>query len=299
MWYPYIPYGKITIVQGDPGEGKTTVMLNIISSLSNGEVLPFTDKAVTITSIYQNAEDDNSDTIKPRLENHKANCSKVCFIEKASGLLFLDDDSIEKAIIEANAKLLVLDPIQAFIGDNVDMNRANSIRPKMNKLKDVAEKTGCAIVLVGHMNKNSSGKANYRGLGSIDISAAARSVLVVGKMGKNSDLRVFAHLKSNLAPRGKSLSFLIKNDVIEWQGECELSADEVLAGGVSDASGKMSLAEEFLIEKLTDDLVPAKQLFEEAEQIGISKRTLKRAKVALQISSIKRNDCWYWVMKNE
>ena len=77
LWYPYIPYGKITIVQGDPGEGKTTVLLNIISLLSNGEALPFTDKALSITSIYQNAEDDNSDTIKPRLENHKANCRNL------------------------------------------------------------------------------------------------------------------------------------------------------------------------------------------------------------------------------
>lgn len=299
LWYPYIPYGKITIVQGDPGEGKTTVILNLISLLSNGKPLPFTDKTRAITSIYQNAEDDNSDTIKPRLENHKANCGRVCFIEKSSGLLFMDDDSIEKAIVESNAKLLVLDPIQAYIGDNIDMNRANSIRPKMNKLKETAEKTGCAIVLIGHMNKNSHGKANYRGLGSIDISAAARSVLVVGKMDKNSDVKVFAQLKNNLAPKGKSLSFVMKKDVIEWLGECEITADEVLSGGILDSSGKFVLAEEFLIERLSEGPVPSNQLYEEAEQIGLSKRTLKRAKVDLPICSIKRNGCWYWEMKNE
>lgn len=299
LWYPYIPYGKITIVQGDPGEGKTTVLLNIISLLSNGEALPFTDKALSITSIYQNAEDDNSDTIKPRLENHKANCSKVCFIEKTSGMLFMDDDSVEDAIVESKAKLLVLDPIQAYIGDNIDMNRANSIRPKMNKLKETAEKTGCAIVLIGHMNKNSGGKANYRGLGSIDISAAARSVLVVGKMEKNSDVKVLAQLKNNLAPKGKSLSFVIKKDTIEWLGECDISADDVMSGGVSDTSGKIILAEEFLIERLTEESVPSNMLYEEAEQMGLSKRTLKRAKVNLPICSVKRNGCWYWEMKNE
>lgn len=299
LWYPYIPFGKITIVQGDPGEGKTTVILNLISLLSNGKPLPFTDKARLITSIYQNAEDDNSDTIKPRLENHKANCGKVCFIEKASGLLYMDDDSIEKAIVESDAKLLVLDPIQAYIGDNIDMNRANSIRPKMNKLKETAEKTGCAIVLIGHMNKNARGRANYRGLGSIDISAAARSVLVVGKMDKDSEVKVFAQLKNNLAPKGKSLSFVIKKGSVEWLGECEISADEVSAGGVADSSCKIYLAEDFLIERLSEGAVSSNQLYEDAEQMGISKRTLKRAKATLPISSIKRNGSWYWIMNEE
>ena len=111
LWYPYIPYGKITIVQGDPGEGKTTVILNIISLLSKGEPLPFADKGFKAISIYQNAEDDNSDTIKPRLELHKANCDNVCFIEKEDGLLFMDDDNIEQAILKSKAKLLTDSPI--------------------------------------------------------------------------------------------------------------------------------------------------------------------------------------------
>jgi len=292
LWYPYIPYGKITIVQGDPGEGKTTVILNIISLLSKGEPLPFADKGFKAISIYQNAEDDNSDTIKPRLELHKANCDNVCFIEKEDGLLFMDDDNIEQAILKSKAKLLVLDPIQAYIGDNVDMNRANVIRPRMTKLKETAEKTGCAIVLIGHMNKNSGGKANYRSLGSIDISAAARSVLLVAKQNKSSEIKVLAQLKNNLAPLGKSLSFRFKDGEIEWLSECEMSADELLSGV---GTNKMSLAEDFLLYKLEDEeMVSAKLLYDEAVKQGICKRTLKAAKAKLDIQSLKKDDGWYW-----
>ncbi len=297
LWYPYIPYGKITIVQGDPGEGKTTVVLSIIASLSNGEALPFTNKKFQAVSIYQNAEDDNSDTIKPRLENHKANCDNVCFIEKDNGLLYMDDDSIEKAIIESKAKLLVLDPIQAYIGENVDMNRANVIRPRMTKLKETAEKTGCAIVLIGHMNKNSAGKASYRSLGSIDISAAARSVLVVGKLNKTSDVRVLAQLKNNLAPKGKAISFKIKDGVLEWLSEYDISADELLSGNATGVS-KMFLAEDFLRIQLENGIQSAKYLIEEAEEQGISERTLKKAKSNLSIRSVKKNGCWYWKLSD-
>lgn len=299
LWYPYIPYGKITIVQGDPGEGKTTVVLSLISALSNGENFPFSNQKFCGVSIYQNAEDDNADTIKPRLEHHMANCENVCFIEKEDGILFMDDDSIEKAIVKSKAKLLVLDPIQAYIGDNVDMNRANVIRPRMTKLKETAEKTGCAIVLIGHMNKNAGGKASYRGLGSIDISAAARSVLIVGKMKQSPDIKVLVQCKNNLAPMGKSLTFCIDEGKVEWLSECELTADELLSGGGIAETSKISLAEDFLIEKLENGMLPSSQLISEAEQAGISKRTLKTAKAKLPICSLKKGDYWYWKMSEE
>ena len=294
LWYPYIPYGKITIVQGDPGEGKTTLVLNIISLLSKGEPLPFTDKSFKAVCIYQNAEDDNSDTIKPRLEVHKANCDNVCFIEKEDGLLFMDDDSIEKAIVKSNAKLLVLDPIQAYIGDNIDMNRANVIRPRMTKLKETAEKTGCAIVLIGHMNKNSGGKANYRNLGSIDISAAARSVLLVAKQNKESEIKVLAQLKNNLAPLGKSLSFRVKDGEVEWLSECELTADELLSGA---GANKISLAEDFLSVKLEHGMLLANDILAEANELGIGKRTLRKAKAELGVQSVKKDGCWFWSLE--
>jgi len=184
LWYPYIPYGKITLIQGDPGDGKTSFILNLIARMSNGDTLPFSKAHIHGVAIYQNAEDDIADTIKPRLERQHANCQNICFIDQTSPLL-IENNSIEKAISETGAKLLVLDPLQSFMGEHIDMNRANSVRPLMQHLKKIAATTGCAIVLVGHLNKNISNKASYRGLGSIDIIAAARSVLLIGKDEEN------------------------------------------------------------------------------------------------------------------
>lgn len=298
LWYPYIPFGKITIIQGDPGEGKTSIILSVISALSNGERLPFSNNCFLATSIYQNAEDDNYDTIKPRLEKLKANCRNVCFIENGDGINFDDSERIKEAILKANAKLLVLDPMQAFVGDGVDMNRANVIRPRLSKIKKVAEETGCAIVLIGHMNKNSTSKSTYRGLGSIDIFAAARSVLVVGRLDKESNIRAFAQLKNNLTAKGKTLFFKLEKGTVEWLSECDLTADEILSGNIP-TENKMYQAEEFLQRRLFNEPVSVQLLFSEVEELGISIRTLKRAKANLPICSVKKNGCWYWKITEE
>lgn len=299
LWYPYIPYGKITLVQGDPGEGKTTMLISIISLLSKGEPFPFTNKKTTAVSIYQNAEDDVADTIKPKLEIHRANCNNVCYIEKKNDNIFMDDDSIENAIVKSGAKLFVLDPIQAFIGDNVDMNRANVIRPRMNKLKEIAQKTGCAVVLVGHMNKNSTGKSNYRNLGSIDISAAARSVLVVGRLSKSSEIKVLAQLKNNLAPKGKSITFKIENRTVRWISECSLTADDLLSCSLSGGGYKRTVAENLIHLSLEDGMKTAKSIFDKAQEQGISIRTLKTVKSTMPVRSLKKNGIWYWEMNSQ
>lgn len=295
LWYPYIPSGKITIVEVDPGEGKATFVLSLLAILSNNEPLPCSNTIASGQSIYQNTEDDNADTIKPRLERHGANCSNICFIDKKHGSLSIDEDELEKAVVEAHAKILVLDPIQAFIGENIDMNRANVIRPRMNRLKEIAETTGCAILLVGHLNKNASGKATYRGLGSIDFSAAARSVLVVGRPSCNPYLRVVAQQKNNLGPIGKSLAFTLNNRKVEWIGEYDISASELLSSTGSAKEIPKSVAANIL---LSDLLSNGEKSYREIMQIasdeGIGKRTLMEAKAALNITSTKHHDGWYW-----
>ena len=183
LWYPYIPFGKVTIVQGDPGEGKTTFVLSVIAALTRGEALPECETGLPqMNVIYQTAEDGLADTIKPRLEAVGADCSRVQTIDDSKSMLTLTDQRLEEAIYSTDAGLLVLDPLQAYLGSGVDMHRANEIRPIMKKLSAVAERTGCAVVLIGHMNKASGMKSGYRGLGSIDFTAAARSILVVGRM---------------------------------------------------------------------------------------------------------------------
>ncbi len=156
LWYPYIPFGKVTIVQGDPGEGKTTFVLSVIAALTHGETLPECETGLPpMNVIYQTAEDGLADTIKPRLEAVGADCSRVQTIDDSQSMLTLTDQRLEEAIHSTDAGLLVLDPLQAYLGSGVDMHRANEIRPIMKKLSAVAERTGCAVVLIGHMNKAS------------------------------------------------------------------------------------------------------------------------------------------------
>lgn len=180
LWYPYIPYGKITVIEGDPGEGKTTLVLKLAAMLSKGLPLPCDDDRPyePIHIIYQTAEDGIDDTIKPRLEQNGADCSMIRVIDETEKELSMTDERLEQAIVETNAKLIILDPIQAYIGATVDMHRANEIRPVLKKLGMIAEKYQCAVILIGHMNKASGSKSTYRGLGSIDIQATARSVLL-------------------------------------------------------------------------------------------------------------------------
>ena len=294
LWYPYIPFGKITIVQGDPGEGKTTFILSLLSILSTGEKLPCSDVAISGNAIYQNMEDDNADTIKPRLEKHGADCSKICFIDKPYGSVSLDDN-LEAAVLKSHAKILVLDPIQSFIGESTDMNRANSVRPKMNRLKEIAEKTGCAVILIGHLNKNAGGKASYRGLGSIDFSAAARSILAIGRPADNPGIRVMAHQKSNLGPIGQSLAFSLDEGIVNWIGQYEITADELYSSSATDKEMTKKMSAVLLLsEMLASGDRSFNDILDEATKDGISKRTLRQAKAEMNVTSVKRAVGWYW-----
>ena len=214
LWYPYIPYGKITIVEGDPGEGKTTLVLKLAAALSRGLPLPCDDdrEQEPIHIIYQTAEDGIDDTIKPRLEKAGAYCSMIRVIDETEKELSMTDDRLEQAIIETGARLVILDPIQAYIGAKVDMHRANEIRPVLKHLGMIAEKYNCAIVLIGHMNKAAGSKSTYRGLGSIDIQATARSVLLVARLRDKPNIRIMAHDKSSLAPTGDAIGFEMTED---------------------------------------------------------------------------------------
>lgn len=296
LWYPFIPYGKLTIIQGDPGDGKTTLVLNIAAKLSKGEHLD-NDMNVqeSVNVIYQTAEDGLGDTIKPRLLAAGADCSRVLVIDDREQPLTMLDMRLEEAIIQTKARLVVLDPIQGFLGADVDMHRANEIRPVMKRVAVLAEKYQCAIILIGHMNKNSNGKSSYRGLGSIDFQAAARSVLIVGRVKEEPETRVVCHVKSSLAPEGKSIAFrLDKDNGFEWVGEYDISADELLSG---DSRGQKSRqAKEFLLNILSVGKIPQKKIEEEAKKHGIMMKTLRNMKRELNIKSKKEGNQWVWIL---
>lgn len=174
LWYPYIPFGKISIIQGDPGEGKTTLALRLAAACSTGQAFPGMEIDQPFNVIYQTAEDGLGDTIKPRLMEAGADQNRVLNIVEDSSSLTLLDERIEAAILQTGAKLMILDPIQGYLGGKIDMNRANEIRSVLKNVAAVGERTGCAIVLVGHLNKAAGASSAYRGLGSIDFRAAGQ-----------------------------------------------------------------------------------------------------------------------------
>ncbi|MFI3250803.1 MAG: AAA family ATPase [Eubacteriales bacterium] len=291
LWHPYIPFGKLTIMQGDPGEGKTFLILGITSYLTQGKALYNATANEPISVIYQTAEDGLADTIKPRLEELGADCRRVFVIDEGDDYLSFTDQRIRTAITENNAKLLILDPLQAFLGSGVDMNRANEVRPVFKKIGKVAEETGCAIVMIGHMNK-SGGKSTYRSIGSMDIVASVRSVLIVGRDPDNPESRIIAHSKSNLAPLGTSLRFSICDGLV-FDGESPLTADQLI--GFSGSSRNVKEEAKVLLKQiLMIAPVEANSVYLQGKEANISKRTIDTAKKELGIISNKVADKWLW-----
>ena len=295
LWYPYIPFGKITVIQGDPGDGKTTAVLAIAAAITTGTALPeTTTTAEPMSVIFQTAEDGLGDTIKPRLVQSGADCRRVIVIDESEKELSLSDLRIEQAITLTNAKLFILDPLQAYIGSDVDMHRANEIRPVLKRISTVAEKTGCAIVVIGHLNKGTN-KSQYRGLGSIDIQAAARSVLTVGRIKGKPYVRAMAQGKNNLAPEGKTIGFELDPDNgFRWCGVMDVTIDDMLSGKMPERDTTYDRAIEFLKMQLPKGEKLATEIYTAAEAEGLHETTLKKAKSALGISSFKRQNRWYW-----
>ena len=305
LWYPYIPYGKITIIEGDPGEGKTTLVLKLAAALSRGLPLPCDDdkEYEPIHIIYQTAEDGIEDTIKPRLEKAGADCSMIRVIDETDKELSMTDDRLEQAIIETGARLIILDPIQAYIGATVDMHRANEIRPVLKHLGIIAEKHNCAIILIGHMNKASGSKSTYRGLGSIDIQATARSVLLVARLRDKPNIRIMAHDKSSLAPAGDAIGFeMTEDNGMVCIGPYDITIDELLSGNEGRGKKKLDIAENFIKEYFgTNKVIPSNEIMMEAAKRSIKRNTLLSAKKKLGITSDKEKAedgtiYWTWVM---
>ena len=295
LWYPFIPYGKLTIIQGDPGDGKTTLVLNIAAWLSKGEGLDSDMKlSEPVNVIYQSAEDGLADTVKPRLELAGADCERILVIDEKEKSLSMVDERLEKAIVQTKARMLILDPIQAYLGGGMDMNRANEARDMTKKLGALAEKYQCAIVLIGHMNKAAGNKAAYRGMGSIDFFAVTRSVLLVGRVEGEPNIRAVVQIKNNLAAFGHPKAFALSEDGFQWLGDYEITADEVL-GGIVPKANKMEQAKRLLRElALTTDAIQSNEIFDMADEQGISKRTLENAKREFGIRAKKINNSWYW-----
>ncbi len=292
LWYPYIPRGKITLLTADPGTGKTFFSLYLAACVSNGQ--PFwhdeleeAEQRQPMKVVYQTAEDGYSDTIKPRLEPMNANFDNIVMIDEENEALTLTDEVVETVLKELKPVLMIFDPIQAYLGSKIDMHRANEVRPVLGRIAHLAEKYDCAMLFIMHHNKNSKGQALYRALGSIDIPAIARSMLIMANSKTDKGLKMIFHEKSSLAPHGKALTFRIEDGVPTFQGFSDKRADDVI-------SMPTNLAGE-IKENIKKDLLELMQpegyaLIEDVETLkaafGWSSTTLKRAKQEMGIQTV-------------
>ena len=298
LWFPYIPFGKLTIIQGNPGEGKTYFAMRLAAACTNRKPLPGMETLEPFNIIYQTAEDGLGDTVKPRLIEADADLERVLVIDDRDTPLTLADERIARAIRENSARLVIIDPVQAFLGADVDMNRANEVRPIFRSLGDIAQATGCAIVLIGHLNKAAGTQSTYRGLGSIDITAAVRSLLFIGKLKDSPTMRVLIHEKSSLAPPGQSLAFSLGDEKgFEWIGAYDITADELLAGTDSGKTeSKTAQAQMLILELLADGKrMPSAELEKAVNERGISSRTMRTAKSRIGDRLVTEKDGTAWV----
>ena len=294
LWYPYIPFGKVTLLQGDPGCGKSTLMMDIIASVSNGTANVYgPDLRKPMHVIYQCSEDSVADTIKPRLVRAGANCDNVAFIDEEIDEITINDEKVRRAIADFNAKLLVIDPFQAYIGD-YDMTSAASIRKVLKQLGFWAAAYDCAIVLVGHLNKKQGNKDIYRGLGSIDLVAVARSVLKVENI-QDSETKMLKHIKSSLASKGEDLFFDISpSHGIQW---VNIHSPKELTLPKNDINEEISKQEDtarILRLVLCDGPVSASEIRDMFVKNGVSEKTLRLTKKYMGIESFRKNGIWYW-----
>jgi RecA-family ATPase len=332
LWDGRIPYGKLTILDGDPGLGKSVMTLDLAARVTTGRAMPSgglgdddilgglgdvgnvgglgnlgnLDNVDNLPGgvVILSAEDGLADTIKPRLETAGADCSKILELSTLSDgdggerLLSIpgDIDKLERGISRVGAKLVIIDPLVAFM--QADSNKDNEVRKALSPLKNMAERTGVAVVMVRHLNKSESDKAIYRGGGSIGIVGAARCGLAVAKDRDNEDLRVLASTKENLSRKAASLSYTVieenNNPLVEWRGEIHHSADDLLATSDFKPEKQSDVAEKFLRETLANGPMQATEVKELAENEGIATRTLDRAKTKAGVESKKRDGSWWW-----
>ncbi len=307
LWYPYIPFGKLTILQGDPGDGKSKLMLTISALLTQGKPLPFCDKDEALEPmivIYQTTEDDPEDTVVPRFKEAGGDLSRLIFIKEDVKNLTFTDIRIRQAVEHFGARLLILDPLSAYIGDSLSLNAANEMRSAFSSLAEVAKDTGCAIVIIAHMNKMKDVNPLYRTSGSIDIAGVARSILAVVKQRNREDPndRIMVQVKSNLAPMGSGILFRIKHMGIEFLDEIDITAEEAFYSE-KVKSGRPSVIVDNCVERIKEILKGHDSvLASECERIlmeeGFKKTTIRKAKKAAGVMSEKVGFIWAWSIQD-
>jgi hypothetical protein len=299
LWRDRIPRGKVTVLDGDPGTGKSTLTLTIAAKVSTSSPFPDGTRPERADVILLSAEDDIGDTIRPRLEAAGADLSRCWVLPDVHPEgepprppeLPADLDTIEGMVKGKAAALVVIDPLMAFLSGQVNAHVDQDVRRVLASLGYMAARTGAAVVIVRHMNKG-TGSALYRGSGSIGIVGAARAGLLVAPDPDDEGRRILAMTKSNLAKMPDALAYRLVNDErygvarIQWDGASRHTAAELVRHRVDeDEAPALAEAVRVLKEILSDGPLAAGNVKRTAATAGVSERTLHRARQALGVTT--------------
>jgi len=326
LWHGWLPRGKLAVLEGDPGLGKTMLWCAIVAALSReGGRLPLNEIVdEPVSSLVVSAEDDLADTLVPRLAAAGANLSRVATLPLRSDgrgqpIPFTIPDDVGRlgsALDASDAKLIVIDPVAAFVSENIKTHNDASLRRAMQPLAELAQAREAVVLLLRHWNKNTGAQAIHRGGGSVAMTAAARSVMqVAADPDQPDDLRVLAQAKANLARRVPSVAFRVTGSaldpevpVLRWAGPSRWTADE-LAGQDGDsrrAAPARKEAAAFVREVLAQGPVAAGEVFRQATEVGITRNTVKRAAKQLGVvherlrdESSGRTKEWQWKLPED
>lgn len=318
LWNPYLPAGKLVILAGDPGMGKSTIALDLVARISAGRLLPTGERSITGTCLVASAEDAPGDTIAPRLIAAEANLERVGIINglriegEQEYLQFPRDfELLKTAITDKGARLLIIDPLNAFLEKGTDTYKDQDVRRILHPLGDMAEETGCTILIVAHLNKKDEGNTLYRVGGTIGFVGAARSVLAVSNSAKEG-IRVLYSLKSNLSKKPPSLAYetrqirKVKKTPEEWQGPDELTSNGIRwrgvvafdpsKGAVLEQEKADNGAQKFLMDVLSDGgEIDTDTIYADAKKAGVLRSHLNHVKTKMGVTLKKRRDGkWTW-----
>jgi hypothetical protein len=313
LWQGRLPLGKLAVLDGDPGLGKSVVTLDMAARVSAGLELPDGQPCEPAGVVLLSAEDGLSDTIRPRLDAAGADSDRIfalsTIVEAKGGerviSLTRDLAIIERAIKRVGAGLVVVDPLTAFLSEKTDSYKDQHIRRALAPLAGLAERTRATILIVRHLNKATGGNTLYRGGGSIAIIGAVRSGLVIAQDPEDSERRILAANNHNLSRAAPSLAFSVETAPngaarVSWGGTSALTAGDILKEPADpEQKSALSEAKEFLLQELGEGAVPAEQVEKDAQGAKISMSTLKRAKRKLRVRSRKQGDVWYWELALE
>jgi hypothetical protein len=302
LWEPYLPKGMLALLSGDPGSGKTFLSLAIAAALSNGRT-PYTGQArEPVNTLYLSLENSAEHVVRPRFDSLKGDCSRFQLLQGSIGgenrpngtISLTDTDLLEQAIVESQAGLLIVDPIQSYLGADVDAHRSNETRPVLDALGQLASRHNCCVLLVRHLSKSSGGRAIHRGLGSIDITGAARTELMAGTAPNEPNSRAMVQVKNNLGIFGDSLGFTIGDNGFAWTGKSELTSGDLLAPDCqTEARSDFARSVDYLKSELASGPKLQREL---VRQSGFSERTLQRASRSITVKKQRDGEHgpWRW-----